>query len=52
MWKSGKLTFMIKPDEPIKEDSVLLATGSSEQLSRLKGLTQHSGRDEINGKHK
>ncbi len=41
MWKGGSLTFIIKSDEIIKDDSVLLATGSSEQLSRLKKLTQH-----------
>ncbi|WP_094229241.1 potassium channel family protein [Methanolobus psychrotolerans] len=43
MWKRGNLTFVIKSDDVIKEDSVLLAVGSSEQLSRLRKLTQHSG---------
>lgn len=41
MWKGGSLTFIIKSDEIIKDDSVMLAVGSSEQLSRLKKLTQH-----------
>ncbi|WP_342305146.1 potassium channel protein [Methanolobus sp. ZRKC5] len=41
MWKGGSLTFIIKSDEVIKDNSVLLAIGSSEQLSRLKKLTQH-----------
>jgi voltage-gated potassium channel len=42
MWKGGSLTFIIKPDDLIKDNSVLLAIGSSEQLSRLKKLTQHT----------
>lgn len=41
MWKGGIITFAIKPDNLIKDNSVLLAIGSSEQLSRLKKLTQH-----------
>ncbi|MBP1909994.1 potassium channel family protein [Methanolobus bombayensis] len=42
MWKGGTLTFIIGPDETIKDNSVLLAIGSNEQLSRLKKLTQSS----------
>ena len=41
MWKGGTLTFIIRSDEVIKDNSVLLAIGSTEQLSRLKKLTQH-----------
>ncbi|WMW23103.1 potassium channel protein [Methanolobus mangrovi] len=41
MWKGGSLTFIIRSDEVIKDNSVLLAIGSSEQLSRLKKLTQY-----------
>ncbi|SFM32688.1 potassium channel family protein [Methanolobus profundi] len=41
MWKGGSLTFIIRSDEVIKDNSVLLAIGSTEQLSRLKKLTQH-----------
>ncbi len=40
MWKGGTLTFLIKPDDVIKDNSVLLAIGSNEQLSSLKKLTQ------------
>ena len=40
MWKGGSLTFIIKPDDVIKDNSVLLAIGSNEQLSKLKKLTQ------------
>ncbi|MDK2831072.1 MAG: voltage-gated potassium channel [Methanolobus sp.] len=40
MWKGGSLTFIIKPDDIIKDNSVLLAIGSNEQLSKLKKLTQ------------
>jgi voltage-gated potassium channel len=40
MWKGGSLTFIIKPGDVIKDNSVLLAIGSTEQLSRLKKLTQ------------
>ena len=41
MWKGGSLTFTVKPYDVIKDNSVLLAIGSTEQLSRLKKLTQH-----------
>jgi voltage-gated potassium channel len=40
MWKGGSLTFIIKPDDIIKDNSVLLAIGSNDQLSKLKKLTQ------------
>ncbi|MDK2825086.1 voltage-gated potassium channel [Methanolobus vulcani] len=40
MWKGGSLTFVIKPEDIIKDNSVLLAIGSNEQLSKLKKLTQ------------
>jgi voltage-gated potassium channel len=40
MWKGGSLTFVIKPDDIIKDNSVLLAIGSNEQLSKLTKLTQ------------
>ncbi|WMW25266.1 NAD-binding protein [Methanolobus sediminis] len=40
MWKGGSLTFVIKPDDIIKDNSVLLAIGSNDQLSKLKKLTQ------------
>lgn len=40
MWKGGSLTFIIKPTDIIKDNSVLLAIGSNEQLSKLKKLTQ------------
>ncbi|MBP2029726.1 voltage-gated potassium channel [Methanohalophilus levihalophilus] len=38
--KSGVLTFEIKPTEIIRENSVLLATGTLEQLSYLKQMTR------------
>lgn len=41
MWKGGSLTFIIRSDDVIKDNSVLLAIGSNEQLSRLKKLTQY-----------
>ncbi|TQD24422.1 TrkA family potassium uptake protein [Methanolobus vulcani] len=40
MWKGGSLTFVIRPDDIIKDNSVLLAIGSNEQLSKLTKLTQ------------
>ncbi|WP_321428530.1 NAD-binding protein [uncultured Methanolobus sp.] len=40
MWKGGSLTFIIKAHDVIKDNSVLLAIGSTEQLSKLKKLTQ------------
>ncbi|WP_340818047.1 potassium channel protein [Methanolobus sp. WCC4] len=43
MWKGGSLTFFIRPDDVIKDNSVLLAIGYTEQLSHLKKLTQHMG---------
>lgn len=42
MWKGGNLTFFIKSGDIIKDNSVLLAVGSSGQLSALKKLTQHT----------
>jgi voltage-gated potassium channel len=41
IWKGGSLTFFIRPDDIIKDNSVLLAIGSTEQLSSLKKLTQY-----------
>ena len=42
MWKGGSLTFFIRNSDVIKDNSVLLAIGSSEQLSALKKLTQYA----------
>jgi voltage-gated potassium channel len=40
MWKGGSLSFNIRPEDVIRDNSVLLAIGSTEQLSKLKRLTQ------------
>ena len=40
MWKGGSLSFNIGPEDIIRDNSVLLAIGSTEQLSKLKRLTQ------------
>lgn len=42
IWSGGKLTYDVSPNERIKENSVLLAIGTMEQLSRLKKLTQEN----------
>lgn len=39
IWKSGTLSFNPKEEDVIKDNSVLLAVGTPEQLSRLKKLT-------------
>jgi voltage-gated potassium channel len=39
IWKSGTLSFEPKEDDIIKENSILLAMGSPEGLSKLKKLT-------------
>jgi len=39
IWKSGTLSFDPKEDDVIRDNSVLLAVGSPEQLSKLKKLT-------------
>jgi voltage-gated potassium channel len=38
IWKSGTLSFDLKEEDIIKENSVLLAVGTSEALSKLKRL--------------
>ncbi|WP_370571891.1 TrkA family potassium uptake protein [Methanomethylovorans sp.] len=40
IWNGGKLTYDVSPNERIRVNSVLLAIGTMEQLSRLKRLTQ------------
>lgn len=40
VWSGGKLTYDISPNERIRENSVLLAIGTMDQLARLKKLTQ------------
>jgi voltage-gated potassium channel len=45
IWSGGKLTYDISPNERIKENSVLLAIGTIEQLSRLKRLTQENKKE-------
>ena len=45
MWSGGKLTYDVSPNERIKENSVLLAIGTMEQLSKLKKLTQEHYKD-------
>ena len=40
MWKGGTLSFAPDPYDMIKENSVLLATGTTEQLSELKKMTK------------
>ncbi len=40
MWKGGILSFNMGPDDYIRDNFVLLAIGSTEQLSKLKRLTQ------------
>lgn len=39
IWKSGSLSFDPKEDDLIRDNSVLLAVGTPEQLSKLKKLT-------------
>ncbi|TGC08740.1 potassium channel family protein [Methanolobus halotolerans] len=40
MWKGGSLSFNISPGDVIRDNSVLLAVGSTDQLSELRKLTQ------------
>jgi voltage-gated potassium channel len=40
IWNGGKLTYDVSPNERIRGNSVLLAIGTMEQLSRLKRMTQ------------
>jgi voltage-gated potassium channel len=40
IWNGGKLTYDVSPNERIRVNSVLLAIGTMEQLSKLKRLTQ------------
>jgi voltage-gated potassium channel len=42
MWKRGVLSFDVNPDDVIKDNSVLLAVGTTSQLSELRNLTQQS----------
>ncbi len=46
--KSGILNFEIEPSEIIRENSVLLATGTMKQLSELKKLTRGGGICKLN----
>jgi len=39
IWKSGTLSFDPKEEDIIKENSVILAVGTPEGLSKLKKLT-------------
>ncbi|WP_406657612.1 potassium channel protein [Methanolobus sp. ZRKC2] len=40
MWKGGSLSFNVMPEDIIKDNSVLLAIGTTDQLSELRKLTQ------------
>ncbi|WP_406661312.1 potassium channel protein [Methanolobus sp. ZRKC3] len=40
MWKVGSLSFNVRPEDTIRDNSVLLAIGTTEQLSKLRRLTQ------------
>ncbi|MBN2110225.1 MAG: potassium channel protein [Methanosarcinaceae archaeon] len=40
MWKGGSLSFNVRPGDVIRDNSVLLAVGTTDQLSRLGKLTQ------------
>lgn len=40
MWRGGNLSFHVRTEDIIRDNSVLLAIGSTEQLSKLKRLTQ------------
>ncbi|AFV22619.1 potassium channel protein [Methanolobus psychrophilus R15] len=42
MWKGGVLSFDIDPHDIIKDNSVLLAVGTTDQLSELRKLTQQT----------
>ena len=42
MWKRGVLSFDVNPDDVIKDNSVLLAVGTTSHLSELRNLTQQS----------
>lgn len=42
MWKRGVLSFDVNSDDVIKDNSVLLAVGTTSQLSELRNLTQQS----------
>ncbi|MDW7733050.1 MAG: potassium channel protein [Methanolobus sp.] len=40
MWKGGSLSFNVRPEDVIRDNSVLLAIGATDQLSELRKLTQ------------
>jgi len=40
MWKGGSLSFHVRPEDIIRDNSVLLAIGTTDQLSELRKLTQ------------
>jgi voltage-gated potassium channel len=42
MWKGGVLSFNIDPHDLIKDNSILLAVGTIDQLSELRKLTQQT----------
>jgi len=40
LWTAGRLSLNPKPDDVIKENSILLAVGREKQLEALKRLTR------------